>query len=121
MKRIKDVVGEQKVKFFDLKYCDLWGRLRHITLPIERFEEIVESGVGFDSSSVAGFGKVEGSDMILKPDLNSAFVEPFAAEPTVSCFAEIYDAETGERYGNDPRFILEKAVAVIRIRLVAMM
>lgn len=114
MKRIKDVVGEQKVKFFDLKYCDLWGRLRHITLPIERFEEIVESGVGFDSSSVAGFGKVEGSDMILKPDLNSAFVEPFAQEPTVSCFAEIYDAETGERYGNDPRFILEKAVAVIK-------
>lgn len=108
------MVGEQKVKFFDLKYCDLWGRLRHITLPIERFEEIVESGVGFDSSSVAGFGKVEGSDMILKPDLNSAFVEPFAAEPTVSCFAEIYDAETGGRYGNDPRFILEKAVAVIK-------
>lgn len=114
MKKKKDVVGEKQAKFFDLKYCDLWGRLRHITLPIERFEEITESGVGFDSSSVAGFGKVEGSDMILKPDLNTAFVEPFAQETTVSCFGEIYEAGTGERYGNDPRFILEKAVALVK-------
>ncbi len=114
MKDIKATIGEQQVKFLDLKYCDLWGRLRHVTLPIERLPEAVENGVGFDSSSVAGFGKVEGSDMVLKPDLDSAFVEPFASVPTVSCFAGVYDPKTGKRYEDDPRYILEKAWAVLR-------
>lgn len=114
MKDIKATIGEQQVKFLDLKYCDLWGRLRHVTLPIERLPEAVENGVGFDSSSVAGFGKVEGSDMVLKPDLDSAFVEPFASVPTVSCFAGVYDPKTGKRYEDDPRYILEKAWAVLQ-------
>ncbi len=104
----------QAVKFVDIKYCDLWGRLRHITIPIERLKEAVEKGIGFDSSSVVGFGKVDSSDMLLKPDLNSAFVEPFASQPTISCFAEIYDPATGERYEDDPRYILDKAVAVVK-------
>lgn len=111
---MRRTIVEKDVRFLDVKYCDLWGRLRHITLPIGRFEEVVESGVGFDSSSVAGFGKVEGSDMILKPDLNSAFVEPFFKEPTVSCFTAIYEVETGKRYDHDPRFILEKAIAAVK-------
>ncbi len=111
---MKSLINEKIVKFLDIKYCDLWGRLRHVTLPIERLADAVKHGVGFDSSSVAGFGKVEGSDMILKPDLDSAFVEPFASEPTVSCFAEIYDPRTGRRYEHDPRYILEKAVAAVK-------
>lgn len=112
MKRIEEI--EHKVRFIDLKYCDLWGRLRHVTLPIERLKDAVENGVGFDSSSVAGFGKVESGDMVLKPDLNSAFVEPFVSDPTVSCFANIYEPKSGERYQHDPRFILEKAVRAVK-------
>ncbi|MGQ9678271.1 MAG: type I glutamate--ammonia ligase [bacterium] len=111
---MKKVMIEKNVKFLDVKYCDLWGRLRHITTPIEQFETVMASGIGFDSSSVAGFGKVEGSDMILKPDLNTAFVEPFSRQPTVSCFSEIYETGTGKRYDHDPRFILEKAIMVVK-------
>jgi len=106
--------SEMAVKFIDIKYCDLLGRLRHVTIPVENLEKAMANGIGFDSSSVAGFGKVECGDMILKPDLDSAFVEPFAAEPTVSCFADIYDPKTGTRYEHDPRFILEKAVAAVK-------
>lgn len=111
---MKKPIIEKDVKFLDIKYCDLWGRLRHVTLPMARFEEAVSRGIGFDSSSVAGFGKVEGSDMVLKPDLNSVFIEPFAKEPTVSCFAEIYETDPGRRYGHDPRFILEKTLRAVK-------
>ncbi|MGB9742016.1 MAG: type I glutamate--ammonia ligase [candidate division WOR-3 bacterium] len=106
--------NELAVKFIDIKYCDLWGRLRHVTIPAETLAAAVENGVGFDSSSVAGFEKVEYGDLVLKPDLNSAFVEPFATEPTISCFADIYNPKTGSRYEHDPRYILEKAVTAVK-------
>jgi glutamine synthetase len=114
VKHIEAAIKEKSVKFLDLKYADLPGRLRHITLPIERLETVAADGVGFDSSSVAGFRSVDAGDMVLKPDIESAFVDPFAAEPTVSCFAGIFDPRTGERYARDPRYILERAVAALR-------
>lgn len=114
VKHIDAALSERDIKFLDLKYSDLPGRLRHVTLPIDRLAQAVTKGVGFDSSSVAGFRPVDAGDMILKPDLNSAFVDPFAAEPTVSCFSEIYDPLTGERYDRDPRLILQKAADALR-------
>jgi len=114
MKQIETTIQERKIEFLDLKYCDLPGRLRHITLPVERMAQAVSDGVGFDSSSVAGFRTVEAGDMVLKPDLDSAFVDPFAAQPTVSCFAEVFDPVTGKRYDRDPRSVLQRALAAVR-------
>ncbi|MEO0078035.1 MAG: type I glutamate--ammonia ligase [candidate division WOR-3 bacterium] len=108
------IIKEKAIRFLDLKYTDLPGRLRHVTLPIERLEAAVQHGVGFDSSSVAGFRTVEVGDMVLKPDLDSAFVDPFAREPTVSCFAEIHEAGESRRYERDPRLILARAVAALK-------
>lgn len=113
MKHIDEAIREQEARFLDLKYCDLPGRLRHVTVPIERLAQVSTDGVGFDSSSVAGFRSVEAGDMVLKPDLETAFVDPFAAQPTVSCFARIFDPVTGARYARDPRLILEKALAAV--------
>ncbi|MBN2465227.1 glutamine synthetase beta-grasp domain-containing protein, partial [candidate division WOR-3 bacterium] len=114
MKRIENAILEKDIKFFDLKYSDLTGRLRHVTLPIEQLEHAVKEGVGFDSSAVAGFRTVDAGDMLLKPDLDSAFVDPFASEPTVSCFAEIYESDGRRRYERDPRAILKHAIAVLK-------
>jgi glutamine synthetase len=114
VKRIENAILEKEIKFLDLKYSDLPGRLRHVTLPIERLEQAVEAGVGFDSSAVAGFRTVDAGDMVLKPDLDSAFVDPFAQEPTVSCFAEIYESDGERRYERDPRAILQRAIAALK-------
>jgi len=114
VKRIEKAFLEKDVKFIDLKYSDLPGRLRHVTLPIERFEQAMTQGVGFDGSSVAGFRTVDAGDMVLKPDLESAFVDPFAQEPTVSCFSEMYEGDGVARCERDPRAILARAVAVLK-------
>ncbi len=111
VQEVTNLAQQKKVRFLDLKYTDLPGRLRHVTLPIERLKKTVREGVGFDSSSVAGFRSVEAGDMILRPDLETAVLDPFCEQPTISCFAQIYDPDTGKRYERDPRFILEKAVA----------
>jgi glutamine synthetase len=111
---IDAIVREKGIRFFDLKYSDLPGRLRHITLPIDGLERTIRHGVGFDSSSVAGFGAVEHGDKVLKPDLESAFVDPFAREPMLSCFAEIYETGTGRRFDRDPRAVLARAIGAVR-------
>jgi glutamine synthetase len=41
--------------------------------------------------------------MILKPDLDSAFIDPFAAQPTMILFCDIIEPSTGQKYGRDPR------------------
>ncbi|MEO0085217.1 MAG: type I glutamate--ammonia ligase [candidate division WOR-3 bacterium] len=114
VKGIEQTIRQKHIRFLDLKYCDLLGRLRHVTLPVAQLDVAMKEGVGFDSSSVAGFRSVEAGDMVLKPDLGSAFVDPFAAEPTLSCFSEVYDPTTGRRYERDPRFILERALAALK-------
>jgi glutamine synthetase len=113
VKRIENAILDQDIKFLDLKYSDLTGRLRHVTLPVEQLEHAVREGVGFDSSAVAGFRTVDAGDMVLKPDLDSAFVDPFAEAPTVSCFAEIYESDGKRRYERDPRAILQRAIAAL--------
>jgi glutamine synthetase len=114
VKSIEDAILEKDVSFVDLKYPDLTGRLRHVTLPVEQLEHAVKEGVGFDSSAVAGFRTVDAGDMVLKPDLDSAFVDPFAQEPTVSCFAEIFECDGKRRYERDPRAILLRAIAALK-------
>jgi glutamine synthetase len=111
---MENAILEKDIKFLDLKYSDLPGRLRHVTLPLEQVEHAVKEGVGFDSSAVAGFRSVESGDMVLKPDLDSAFVDPFSREPTVTCFAEIYESDGKRRYERDPRAILQRAIAALK-------
>jgi glutamine synthetase len=111
---MEDAILEKDIRFLDLKYSDLTGRLRHVTLPVEQLEHAVKEGIGFDSSAVAGFRTVDAGDMLLKPDLDSAFVDPFAQEPTVTCFAEIYESDGKHRYERDPRAILRRAIAALK-------
>jgi len=111
---MENAILEKDIKFLDLKYSDLTGRLRHVTLPVEQLEHAVKEGVGFDSSAVAGFRTVDAGDMLLKPDLDSAFVDPFAREPTITCFAEIYESDGKRRYERDPRAILQRAITALK-------
>jgi glutamine synthetase len=60
------------IEFIDLKMLDLAGRLHHLSFPLSRFtEDICSEGIGFDGSSY-GFLKVEASDMVMIPDLDTA-------------------------------------------------
>ena len=114
MKNVSAIIADRRIEFLDLKYSDVIGRLRHVTLPVNNLEKAKSDGVGFDSSSVAGFRSVEAGDMVLKPDLETTFVDPFAKRPTLTCFASIHDPGTGEAYERDPREVLRKAVELLR-------
>ncbi len=71
---------ERRVTIVDLKFCDLAGRWRHVTLPAERFTPVLmEDGVGIDGSSV-GLRSVKSGDLVLVPDLATGVLDPFPEE-----------------------------------------
>ncbi len=107
---LKALLDREKIQFLDLKVPDILGRLHHITLPAAGVrEQLMVEGIGFDASSYS-FSPVEHSDMVLVPDLESCFVEPFRQANTLSCFALIHLAdEKRTPFPEDPRAIARRA------------
>ncbi|HNZ00306.1 MAG TPA: type I glutamate--ammonia ligase [Anaerolineaceae bacterium] len=102
-------VKENKIRLVDLKFCDLWGRWHHVTISAVEFTpELMESGIGFDGSSV-GFKSVKAGDMVLIPDLGTGFMDPFCETPTLSFICNTVEADTKVRFGGDPREVVQRA------------
>jgi glutamine synthetase len=105
-----DRIKREGIKIVDLRFVDLPGIWQHFSIPAEDLtEDVFEEGLGFDGSSIRGFQQIQESDMILIPDPDTAFVDPFTAEPTLDLICDVVDPLTRESYSRDPRFIAKKA------------
>ena len=94
----------------DMKFLDFPGTWQHFTVPIDSLtEEVFEEGFGFDGSSIRGWKSINESDMIVVPDSNTAFMDPFTKDLTLNLIGNIFDPITKERYSRDPRAIAIKA------------
>jgi glutamine synthetase len=110
LKRITELIREKNIQVVDVKFCDLPGTWQHFSIPAATLDEdMVHEGLGFDGSSIRGFQAINESDMLLMPDLSTAFVDPVLSVPTLSITCDIYDPITLEPYSRDPRFIAFKA------------
>jgi glutamine synthetase len=99
----------------DLKFTDLLGTWQHCTFPVETWdEETFTDGVGFDGSSIRGWQGIHMSDMLAVPDADTACLDPFFAEPTVSVLANVVDPITREDYTRDPRHVARKGAEHLR-------
>jgi glutamine synthetase len=102
---------DKGITTIDLKFCNLFGRMHHVTVPSVLFnDELLDKGIPFDGSSVPGFKTVEASDMALIPDLKTAKVDPFWQENTLSFLCHIVDSGTTIPFSRDPRYVARKAV-----------
>ena len=64
------LMKEKEVEFLDLRFTDPRGKLQHLTMDATAVDEsLLNDGVFFDGSSIAGWKAINESDMILKPDL----------------------------------------------------
>jgi glutamine synthetase len=108
-----EVVGyanDEEVEIVDFRFCDLPGLMQHFSVPAhELTEDGFEEGYGFDGSSVRGFQEIQESDMILLPDANTAYLDPFTARKTLNINCFVHDPITGESYSRDPRYVAKKA------------
>lgn len=102
------------IDMIDLKFVDLVGRIRHVTLPVEKFDlSLFRDGVGFDGSSV-GFRSVKSGDMCLIPDPLTATIDPFWEHKTLSMLCNIVEADSREPFIGDPRSIAMRAIGHLR-------
>ncbi|MDX1487251.1 MAG: glutamine synthetase beta-grasp domain-containing protein, partial [Acidiferrobacterales bacterium] len=109
-KEVTKFAKANKVEIVDLKFCDFPGLWQHFSIPISGFsEELFDEGIGYDGSSIRGFQKIQESDMLLMPDAESAFVDPFTDIPTLSIICNVKDPVTGQSYSRDPRYTAQKA------------
>ena len=114
-KELLKAIKELDIMMVDLRFTDMPGTTQHFTIPISSLnEDIFISGLGFDGSSIRGFQEIQESDMIVLPDVNSAFIDPFYSEKTIVFLCNIKDPITLEDYTKDPRNIAKKAEAYLK-------
>lgn len=67
----------------------------------------------FDGSSISGWKEISESDMVLKPDVSTAVMDPFSDDPTLILFADVLEPSTREPYARDPRSVAKHAEAYL--------
>jgi glutamine synthetase len=113
----KDVIAlakKHKCTVLDLTFVDVPGTLHHTSKPIHELEDVLEGGAGFDGSSIRGFQAIHESDMLLIPDCDTAYIDPFTQEPTLSILCDVREPHRKELYERSPRTIAKKAMEFLK-------
>ncbi len=104
-------IKDENIQLIDLKFIDTPGIWQHLTLYQDQIDESsFTEGVPFDGSSIRGWKSINESDMAMVPDPNTAWIDPFMEEPTLSMICSIREPRTGQPYSRDPRSIAQKAL-----------
>ena len=112
---VMKMIQENEVRFVDLRFTDTRGKEQHVGLPVSAFEEDhFESGHPFDGSSIAGWKGIQASDMILMPDADSAYIDPFFDETTLVISCDVVEPSDGKGYDRDPRSLAKRAEAYLK-------
>ena len=113
----KDIIArikENDIEWVDLRFTDPKGKWQHLTMVASVLgEDELEDGLMFDGSSIEGWKAINESDMILKPDLDAVYDDPFSATPMLVMFCDIVEPSTGEGYARDPRTTAKRAEAYV--------
>jgi len=106
---------EKDVKAVDFRFTDFPGLWQHFTVPVDQVDQTTfQNGLGFDGSSIRGWQAINESDMLVMPQAETAFLDPFTTLPTLAMICNIQDPITGEDYTRDPRNVARKAVNYLR-------
>ncbi|TXH03336.1 MAG: type I glutamate--ammonia ligase, partial [Nevskiaceae bacterium] len=108
-------IKDHAVEFVDLRFADMGGKQHHVTFPVRAVEPaLFEDGKMFDGSSIAGWKGINESDMVLLPDPDSAFIDPFTADPTLVLVCDVLEPATMQAYSRCPRSVARRAEAYLK-------
>ena len=114
-KEIISDIKDRDIEWVDLRFTDPKGKWQHLTMVAKLLgEDELEDGLMFDGSSIAGWKVINESDMILRPDLERTYIDPFSATPMMIIFCDIVEPSSGELYSRDPRSTAKRAEAYLQ-------
>ena len=115
VKKVLELIKENDVKYVDFRFTDPRGKWQHTAQHVSTVDaDMLNEGIMFDGSSIAGWKSINESDMILKPDPASAVMDPFAAQAQLIINCDIVEPATGQLYDRDPRSIAKRAEAYVK-------
>ncbi|MFA5989951.1 MAG: type I glutamate--ammonia ligase [Sphingomonas sp.] len=113
--KILSMIKDEEIEWVDLRFTDPKGKWQHLTMVSSVVgEDELTDGFMFDGSSIEGWKAINESDMILKPDLDAVYIDPFSATPMLILFCDIVEPSTGELYARDPRSTAKRAEAYLQ-------
>lgn len=108
---IRKIAQEEDVAFLRLMFTDINGIIKNVELPIDQLDKVLANKATLDGSSIDGFVRIEESDMLLYPDLNTWLIFPWSSEhgKVARLICDIHTSE-GEEFTGDPRNNLRRIV-----------
>ena len=108
-------IKEEEIEWVDVRFTDPKGKWHHLTMVSSVIDEdALTDGLMFDGSSIAGWKAINESDMVLKPDLDAVYTDPFSATPMLILICDVVEPSTGELYARDPRSTAKRAEAYLQ-------
>ena len=108
-------IADNEIEWVDVRFTDPRGKWQHLSMCASVIDEdALEDGLMFDGSSIEGWKTINESDMILRPDLDAVYMDPFSATPMMILFCDIVDPGDGQLYSRDPRSTAKRAEAYLK-------
>ncbi len=108
---VLESIEENQVRFLRLQFVDIQGMIKNVGIPVSQAEKALKSGISFDGSSIEGFVRIEESDMVLKPDINTYRILPWEVSggKVARIICDVYKPN-GKPFEGDPRYVLKRAI-----------
>jgi glutamine synthetase len=109
----RKLLKDEKIRFLRLQFIDILGRSKNVEVPEKQFDKAINGEIMFDGSSIQGFVRIEESDMLLKPDLDTFRVLPWAEEHgrVARIICDVYDSDE-KPFAGCPRVNLKRVIAM---------
>src|SRR5205809_5318222 len=114
-REILEAAKKQDVSSLRLQFADILGVNKNVEVPESQFDKALEGDIMFDGSSIEGFVRIEESDMVLKPDLDTFRVLPYDDEGgrIARLICDIYNPD-GSSFAGCTRQALQRQIAAAK-------
>ncbi len=111
-KEILDLVEINRINTVMLQFVDILGFPKLVEISSKALPKVLDEGIAFDGSSIEGFARIEESDMLLVPDLDTFSILPWTMEreiKTARIICDVYE-NNQKPFEGSPRYALKKVI-----------
>ena len=111
-KEILTIAAEEDVELVRLQFTDILGTTKNVTISVQQLAKALDNKIMFDGSSIQGFVRIQESDMLLWPDVETFAIFPWRSNgrrvARLICDVHLPD---GRPFEGCPRYVLKRALA----------